>query len=258
MSKKHLLQKTGPFSRTQDTFQRTSHSIVQRLSQQKALFFVICALLLFTGGFFAIKKYYRQQTEIQVQNKLYLFTSRWDALQKSIPPATSTQDTSPSGQIQDYKKKITLKEDDYKSLRLGYEEIIRNHKGTKGAILAALNLAHLHITQGDLKAALSSIQQVQSTLNSKSFIDGMALMSLAHLYEASQQCQKATQVWSRVINSPQLSFFHADALLKQGLCFEGMKAMDQAYENYQKLKMDYGQSPPGQMAQRLLHLMTRK
>lgn len=249
-------QKTIPSSKAQDVFQRTSKLIIQRLSQRKVLFFGICALFLLLGGFFAVKKYYNQQTELQVQNQLYLSTSKWEALQKSVSLSTSTQNIL--GQVQNEQKTIILKEDDYRSLRLGYEEIIQDHKGTKGAILAALNLAHLHITQGNPKAALSSIQQVQSNLNTESFIDGMALMSLAHLYEANQQCQEAVKVWSRVIDSPQLSFFHADALLKQGLCFEGMKATDQAYQNYQKLKMDYGQSPSGQMAQRLLHLMARK
>ena len=254
MSKKQ--QKPIPFSKAEDAFQRTSKLIIQRLSQRKMLFFIIFTLPLLLGGFFATKKYYRRQNEIEIQNQLYLSTSKWEALKKSTSLPTSTQNIL--DQAQNNQKTIILNEDDYRSLRLGYEEIIQNHKGTKGAILAALNLAHLHITQGDPKAALNSMQQVQSTLNSESFIDGMALMSLAHLYEANQKCQEGVKIWSRVIDSPWLSFFHADALLKQGLCFEEMKATDQAYQNYQKLKMDYGQSPSGQMAQRLLHLMAKK
>ena len=254
-----LIKKTKriPYSRAQDAFQRKSLSIIQVLLEQKALLFAICTISLLIGSFFPLKNYYKEQTEITAQSQLYRSTAKWEALKKaSLPKITPNSDKLPLP-TQDQKNE-PLKEEDYKQLQIGYETVIENHKGTKGAVLAALQLTDLHIHQGDTKAALQSMQEVESTLNTENIINVVALMSLASLYTDHQQCTKAIEIWSRIIDSPELSFFHGDALLKQGLCFEQMENINMAYQNYQKLEMDYEESPSGQMAQRLLHLMDEK
>ena len=252
-----LLKKTRkiPYSRAQDAFQRKALLVIQVLMQQKRLFFAICVLLLLVGVFFPIRQYYKEQNELEAQSQLYLSTAKWEALKKlSLPEPDLDEPSLPTPE----QKNQVLKDEDYKQLQLSYEEVIQNHLGTKGAILAALQLAHLHLNHEDSKAALHSMQQVESTLNVENVIDAVALMSLASLYADDQKCTEAVEVWSKVIKSPKLSFFHGDALLKQGLCFEQMQETSMAYQNYQKLEMDYAESPPGQLAQRLLHLMDRK
>ena len=254
-----LLKKTKriPYSRAQDAFQRQSLSIIQILLEQKALVLAICVALLLVGSFFPLRRYYKEQAEIKAQGQLYLSTAKWEALKKAALPTPTINPDEPTPPLQVPKNQI-LKEEDYKQLQIGYQAVIQNHQGTKGAILSALQLTNLHINQGDAKAALHSMQQVESTLNTENIIDAVALMSLASLYADNQQCSKAVEIWSNVIDSPELSFFHGDALLKQGLCFEQMENTDMAYQNYQKLEMDYGESSSGQMAQRLLHLMDEK
>ena len=254
-----LFKKTKriPYSRAQDAFQRKSLSIIQMLLEQKKLFFAICILLLLVGSFFPLRQYYKEQNELEAQSQLYLSTAKWEALKKSSLPESAPDLDEPSLPTLDQKNQV-LKDEDYKKLQVGYEEVIQSHLGTRGAVLAALQLAHLHINQGDSKAALHSMQQVESTLILENVIDAVASMSLASLYADDQKCEKAVEIWSKVIKSPQLSFLHGDALLKQGLCFEQMQDMDMAYQNYQKLEMDYIESPQGQMAQRLLSLMDRK
>ena len=256
---KWLFQKAKriPYSKAQDAFQRKSLSIIQILLEQKALFFSLCAILLLVGSFFPIRQYYKEQSEIEAQSQLYLSTAKWEALKKASLPEPTTNPDEPSLPTPEPKNQ-SLKEEDYKQLQIGYERVIQDHQGTKGAILAALQLTDLHINQGNTKEALHSIQQVESTLNTENIIDAVALMSLAGLYTDNQECAKAVEIWSKVINTPELSFFHGDALLKQGLCFEQMENRDMAYQNYQKLEMDYGESPSGQMAQRLLNLMDEK
>ena len=254
-----LFKKTKriPYSRAQDAFQRKSLTIIQIILQQKTLIVVICVCLLVIGAFFPIKQYYKEQTEMEAQNQLYLSTAKWDALKKSLFPTPSDSNEPPIPPVTEPKNPI-LKEEDYKQLQTSYEEVIQSHIGTKGAILAALQLAQLHINQGDSNAALRVMQQVEPTLKTKGMIDAIALMSLANLYADNQDCTKAIEVWSKVIESSEFSFVHQDALLKQGLCFEQMQNIDMAYQNYQKLEMDYIESPQGQMAQRLLSLMDRK
>ena len=254
-----LFKKTKriPFSRAQDAFQRKSLSIIQIILQQKILFLAIGICLLLIGAFFPIKQYYEERNELEAQNQLYLSTAKWEVLKKSLLPKTSDSDEPPTPPITELENPV-LKEEDYKQLQTGYEGVIQSHLGTKGAILAALQLAHLHVNQGDSNAALHAMQQVESTLKTKGMIDAIALMSLANLYADSQECTKAVEIWSKVIESSEFSFFHSDALLKQGLCFEQMQNIDMAYQNYQKLEMDYIESPQGQMAQKLLSLMDRK
>ncbi len=254
-----LLKKTKriPYSRAQDAFQRKSLSIIQMFLEQKTLLLAIGTFLLLVGGFFPIRQYYKEQAEIKAQSQLYLSTAKWEALKKAAPPKTTLNPDEPALPTQEQQDQ-PLKDEDYKQLQVGYERVIQNHQGTKGAVLAALQLANLHINQGDTKGALYSMRQVESTLNTENIIDAVALMSLASLYADNQQCTKAIEIWSKIIDASDFSFFHGDALLKQGLCFEQMKNTDMAYQNYQKLEMDYGDFPSGQMAQRLLHLMDKK
>ena len=246
-----------PYSRAQDAFQRKALSIIQVLIQQKTFLFAICAVLLLAGGFFPLKQYYKEKTELEAQSQLYLSTAKWEALKKSSLPQPPLNTDEPPLPTPEPKNQV-LKDEDYKQLQTSYEEVIREHLGTRGAVLAGLQLAHLHVNQGNSDAALHALQQVESTLNAEGMIDAVALMSLASLYVDNQECIKAIEIWSKVIQSPELSFFHGDALLKQGFCFEQIQDMGMAYQNYQKLEMDYIESPQGQMAQRLLSLMDRK
>lgn len=245
---KRLFEKTKalPFSKKRDAFQQQARMWLQRLLEHQILVFVIFGLLLLIGGGFAFYQYQQSQTEIKAQSQLYKTVAKWEALLQ-VSSEKELQITTQPG---------ILMEEDYEELRSGYQRVIEEHKGTKGAILAALHLSHLQITQERLKEALASMQQVESVLNTEGLIDGMAWMALAHLYEGNDQCDRAVKIWDQVMTSPRLSFFHADALLKQGLCFEEMQNTNKAIENYQKLVDDHTQSPPGQMAQRLLHLIT--
>ena len=246
---KQWLKKTKalPFSRTRDTFQKTSRLWIQHFYEHRTPLVIAFALFLIGGGGLSFYQYYQGQTEMKAQSQLYQTVAKWNALTVSSddPQAVATQPG-------------ILMQKDYEELAYGYQRVMDEYKGSKGAVLAALHLSHLQITQGRLKEALESMQQVEPVLNTEGLIDGMAQMVLAHLYESNQQCEKAVRIWDQVIDASHLSFFHAEALLKQGLCFEGTQQTDKAFKNYQKLVDDHTQSPSGQLAQRLLQLSSKQ
>ena len=251
-----------PFSKRHDAFQKTSRLIIQFLYEQKPIFIIICLLLMLTVSFLAVSQYYQGESEKKAQNQLYLSFAQWDALQKKALLKTEGENKksdSPSQIDQLLQKKssqkIILSKKDYEEISLGYQNVMNDYAGTKGAILAALYLVDLHKNQENPQAALDSLKQVKMHLKVGDLIDSIALMSLADLHVENHQCQEAIEIWSTIINVDSLSFLHADALLKQGLCFEGVQEIAKARANYEKLSMDYAQLPSGQTAKRFLHLM---
>lgn len=254
---KDLFKKTRgiPYSRTRDVFQQRFRALFRDLYQKRTILFIIFGLFVVVGSAIAFYQHQQSQTEVKAQNQLYRWIVKWQSLQN---PPQASENASPFQFNTSVLQPRSLKTSDYEEIRSGYQRVIREHQGTKGAILATLYLSQLEMAQSRPREALESMQKIQPILTTESLIDGMAQMTLASLYESNNQCEKAIPVWSKVINAPQLSFLHADALLKQGLCFEGMKDTSKAIENYQKLIENHTQSPSGQMAQRLLHLIVKE
>lgn len=137
-------------------------------------------------------------------------------------------------------------------VQLEYNKILSNKHPDQVMIVSALNLAEIHRKNGDIDEAVSAFLNVN--LDGNYFLSGLGSMTLASLYEESSDCQKAIELWDRVIKK--FSFFRNTALLKKALCLEDSDK-NQAMDIYTTLSVDSPDTSEGVLAKKLLMIKSR-
>ncbi len=203
----------------------------------------VCAIIL-AGVAVTGFDYYKDKKELESQSALYIVQSKYEKKMAEFEPSEKKEDKKPEQKTIDFEKDLRPFVDNYKS-------VFKEHKGTKGALMAANHAATILEEHGKVDEGLSLLEKASETIDSKELIDALTRMTHARLLEKNGKCEQAIKEWDQVIKESTLAYLHPDALLKKGLCQLTIGKKQEAQETYQIIKDDFADTAAGKSADRI-------
>lgn len=138
---------------------------------------------------------------------------------------------------------------------------IKNHAGTRAALVSALNLASFLMQQKQYALALEVLEIPRFEPAKGDLLGGFRLMHRGLAYLENAKAEEALKAYEEVLKSSALNYFHSEALLKSGVAYELKGDAVKAREMYEKLGRDFPNteaSTTGQQYMRLLELKSKQ
>jgi predicted negative regulator of RcsB-dependent stress response len=148
---------------------------------------------------------------------------------------------------------------DYGSVIGELEKVAREHKGTAGGAEAALIAGQIYLEYKQPEKAIALHEATAKSLGSDKVLGGLVKIQWGSAMAAKGDCQAAIDVWQQVLGNKNVSYLHADAALRSGLCFESLNQDEKAMEMYRKASAEGGeQSPTAHTAKSFLRALEVK
>lgn len=135
---------------------------------------------------------------------------------------------------------------------------IKEHAGTRAAVVSALNLSYFLLQQKKAGEALEVLALPSFQPSAKDMLGGFWLMHKGVLLTETQKFEEAQKAFQGVVESSALGVFHPEALLKLGIAQELKGDVEKARQTYQKIAREYPQSEASTSATQYLRLLEMK
>lgn len=146
-------------------------------------------------------------------------------------------------------------EADFGAAAKGLEDMINSHKGSHAAAAAALDLAPVYDEYKLFDRGAKTFTTAAQSLSGSDLFAGLVHLQLGNYQQALGQCDAAIKTWQKVSSNKDFSFLHADALLKEGLCWNQLGDNAKATELFKKLAQDFADTDAGRSAKKYLRLL---
>lgn len=258
MAKKKKLTKeeiSGP-----DAFQSAAETVSKFLHDNWKIFAVGLGALAIVGVGLVGYQGVQQAGEEAAQAELYpalksLADIERELLQLEQKPAK--EDKKDSAETKPKKSKDEL-DSELDSKAKALTALIQQHKGTKSAEIASLNLTGFLIDKEKYESAASILTELipQTKKGSASF--GIARSQLASALSHLGQTEKAIGMLQEIIADPKLSYFHGDSLVKLGVLQMEAGDADGARSSLLRAKTEFSNVTSGKVAGKYLRWIEYK
>ena len=147
---------------------------------------------------------------------------------------------------------------DYGSIPGDLEKIAREHAGTAAGAQAAILGADLYLAHQQADKAIELAQIPAKSMGDKYMLANLAKILWGSALANKGNCSEAVQIWKQVIDNGAMTFLHADASLRSGLCYEALNDTAKAREMYQKVTAQGDDSTAAATAKGLLRALDMK
>lgn len=225
--------------------------------------FAVIAIFALGGGGYSIYNWQKNKSELQAQSDYYVAKKSLMDAQKDYLPPEELEEVTKSNKDKKQPPKAAKTKSGNLEQDLGdsvgkLETVVKNHKGTRAAVLAALDLSNVFQEYKQPDRAIQNLNAVMSNTSTKELLFGFVNLQLGNAYQATGKCDEAIKAWKTVSTSKDHSFLHADALLKEGLCQEILGQKDKAAETYRKVSQDFSDTDAGKSAKTYLRLLNNE
>lgn len=135
---------------------------------------------------------------------------------------------------------------------------LREHSGTKAAMISAMNLSYFLLQQKQFSQAMEVLTLVKYSPKSSDLLNGFWQMHRGLTLIENQQFDQALQAYQSIVKAKELSYFHPEALLKTGFTYEMKGDEAKARETYEKIGRDFPRTDAATTAQQYIRLMELK
>jgi predicted negative regulator of RcsB-dependent stress response len=135
---------------------------------------------------------------------------------------------------------------------------IKDHAGTKAALVSALNLASFLIQQKQFPAALQVLETAKYQPSGGDLLSGFWHMHRGLAFLENQKADEAIKEYKSVLDSGSLKSFHPEAWLKMGVALEMKGDAAKARETYEKVAREFKGTEASNTANQYLRLLELK
>jgi predicted negative regulator of RcsB-dependent stress response len=147
-------------------------------------------------------------------------------------------------------------EKDYGASIAGFQSVIQNHPGTKAAKMAALAVSEIYIKYKMAPAASDALTKTKPE-SDRSLMSSLVMLQLGNVYADDKKCDQALTWWNKISAQDNL-FLNPDLHLQKGLCYESLKQLPKAEENYNQVLAEAKDSNAAKSAEKYLRLLKTK
>jgi predicted negative regulator of RcsB-dependent stress response len=129
-------------------------------------------------------------------------------------------------------------EKDYGPEVAGFQKVMTDHKSTKAAQMAALNLSEVYLNYKKADEAQQVLQQVEPQSQGKDLVSNVVLTQYGNVLSDKGDCPGAVAQWAKVLAHKEVAFLHDSLRLRSGFCYEKMNDLTKAEELYKKVSQN--------------------
>ena len=251
-------------AREADVFLRGSESLLKWLQKNVIAVFAVLGIGLAGALGASIYGWWQTEKEQKAQEAFFRVEKDYKDTRSNFEKAKATQATA----LKDKKKKRDKTsteglpsgdlEKDYGKVLSRLEVVEKKHAGSSAAHLASLLSARILVEYKEFQRAEKSLLGSAEKKTSSKFLQALVQVMLGTVIEAQGRCEVAVTHWQSVLAMESVGYLHAEALLRQALCFENLSKTSQARDLYQRIQRDHAKSSAGQKAKTYLRLLNIK
>ena len=132
---------------------------------------------------------------------------------------------------------------------------IRAHDTTRAAMVSALNLSYFLIQQKQFGDALTVLDLAKYHPRADELLSGFWFMHRGFTLIENKQFEPAMAAYQKVLSATGLKPFHAEALLKLGVCYELKGDAIKARETYERVGREFPETEASNSANQYLRLL---
>ena len=239
-----------------------SEKVSQWIEKNKVPIFSLLGIFLALGLISVGWKQFFDYQERSAQSALYLIEAqikkKQEEISKEVAGAKDEDKTNKRGGAKDKKSPSPGRnlEVDFGPLLEEYAAKIKELKGRKASLIGAIRLAALYMEYGDFEKAQSLLTDMARGVSpaGKPFF-GLIYMQSGTALMATAKYEEARAKFQMVLDDPDSSFLHAEAVLKLGLVEEKLGNLEKAREHYTRAKQEFFSTDAGRTAQSYLRLI---
>lgn len=199
--------------------------------------------------------YINAQKETKATDALAAPQADLEKAQESVREARAKQMQDKLG---DKKPQVSAPVDYAKDYAPAVERIkaeIKNHSGTKAALVSGLTLASFLLEQKQFEEALNVLNLVTYRPGEGDMLSGFLNMHRGLIYLENKKFDEALQSYQVVLGSKQLKYFHPEAMLKSGVVHEMKGDAAKAKATYEQLTRDFPDTEASRSARQYLRIL---
>lgn len=222
---------------------------------KKILFILICPLVGLLV-WLAQTEWDKRQEATTHQN-LYVFYKKLKKMEEaSNSPGYRDQTDNIYALLSKKSKKKTsfVYSEDMDRVAQEYKNQITTYRDKLAGATFAIDLANFYYTHNKKQEAIDLLSQF-ALPHKKQDIYHLVTAQLANYYINNNNCQKAIPLWKGLSENKKATYFHKEAYIQLGLCYENQKNYSQAEEVYQKIIQESSNEFETQKARDYMNLM---
>jgi len=152
-------------------------------------------------------------------------------------------------------KSFKSKKEKYTAAITTLDQVLQLYPSQPGAEDALFLKAEAYYNMGEYDKAILTYKQYTEKYNTKGAYNVQALASIGYSYEAKENYQEAAKVFQKVADDYQDYLLRDSVFIELGRCYEQLKEWEKAKDAYQKVVINFPESPLLKDAQAKLDAM---
>ncbi len=213
---------------------------------------LVVGILVIAAGYVAYQALARQK-EAKAAQALFKPESVIEKAEQKLreEQAKAAQDKGQSAPEGDYAKDFAPAVQEMKAA-------LKDHSGTRAALVSALNLAAFLLEKKQAAEALEVVEIPRYQPGSENMLNGFYQMHRGVVYIENKKYDDAEKAYEAILKAKSLKYFHPEAMLKLGVTYELKGDAGKARETYQKLEREFPQTEASKTAQQYMRLLDMK
>lgn len=154
-------------------------------------------------------------------------------------------------------KSFKSKQEKYTTAITALDQFLQLYPSQAGAEDALFLKAEAYYNMGEYDKAILTYKEYIEKYNSKGAYNVQALSSIGYSYEAKGNYQEAVKAFQKVADDYQDYLLRDSTFMEMGRCYEQLKDLDKAKDAYQKVVINFSDSPLLKEAQSKLDAMNQ-
>jgi predicted negative regulator of RcsB-dependent stress response len=246
-----------------------SHSLEEKLSQwfynNRLLMIVAPVIIIVAALAYGGITYFKTESEKKAQADLFRVKS---AIEKKMEAIAKDEEKNRT-EFEEKNKKTKLKyvaaektpaalDEKLKIEIADLSRIVEQYKGSNASPMAAIDLANIATEYKNWEMAENSLKKVINDLSKNSLYFPLVYGQLAFVLSENNKCKEALPYYDTILANKTHSSFHAQALLRKGVCHYQLSEWDPAEKAFNEIEKNHSQTSSVYSAKNFKRLIALK